>query len=89
MNFNLNWDNIKDSIGTPSNIIKNFDQPYTYEEIHKILDKCDERERVIILLLCSSGMRRGAVSELKIGHLKYIEQFGIFELSYQRLLRFS
>jgi len=34
---------------------------------------------VIILLLASTGMRRGAVSELKIGDLKYIEQYGIVD----------
>jgi len=75
----LNWDNIGDSVGTYSNIKSNLDMPYTYEEIHRILDKCDERQRVIILLLASTGMRRGAVSELKIGDLKYIEQYGIVD----------
>jgi integrase len=80
----LNWDNIKDSIGTPSNIRKNIDMPYTYEEIQKILSKCDERERVIVLLLASTGMRRGAVSELKIGDLKYIEEYGIYEITVYR-----
>ena len=71
---------IKDYIGT-SNVPANFDIPYTYEEIHKMLDKAGERERCIILLHCSSGLRRGAVSELKYGDLRWIEEYGIYEIT--------
>jgi integrase len=71
----------KDYVGSSSNIKSNVDMPYTYEEIHKILDKCDERKRVIIYLLCSTGMRRGAVPDLKVGDLKYIEEYGIYEIT--------
>jgi integrase len=77
----LNWDNIKDHAGSTSNIIVNVDMPYTYEEIHRMLDKADERERLIIYLLCSTGIRQGAVPELKIGHLKYIEEYQIYEIT--------
>jgi integrase len=55
--------------------------PYTYEEIHKLLDKADERERMIVLLLASSGVRRGALPELKYGDLKWIEQYQIYEIT--------
>ena len=71
---------IKDYVGT-DNVPANFDMPYTYEEIHKMLDKAGERERCIILLLCGSGLRRGAVSELKYGDFKWIEQYGIYEIT--------
>ena len=33
------------------------DQPYTREQIETILDKAEQRNRAIILLLSSSGMR--------------------------------
>jgi site-specific recombinase XerD len=46
-----------------------------------MLDKADERERVIILLFSSTGMRQGALPELKIGHFKYTEQYGIYEIT--------
>jgi integrase len=75
----LNWNIMKDYVGSTSNVSANLDMPYTYEEIHKMLDKCDERKRVIVYLLCSSGMRRGAIPELKVGDLKYIEEYGIYE----------
>jgi integrase len=46
------------------------DRPYTTEEIQRILDKCyDERSRVIILLMVSTGMRIGAIHTLQIGDL--------------------
>lgn len=38
------------------------DRPYTTTEISKLLDKCDHRGRVVILLMCSSGIREGAIA---------------------------
>jgi integrase len=48
--------------------VKN-DRAYTHEEIAKLLEIADERSRVIILLLASSGMRVGAITSLKIRNL--------------------
>jgi integrase len=81
----LNWPLIKkDYVGLTSNIKSNVDMPYTYEEIHKLLDKADERMRVVILLLCSTGMRRGAIHELKVSDLKWIDQYQIYEVTVYR-----
>lgn len=81
----LNWHVMKDYVGVGSssmtNVSANLDMPMTYEEFHRLLEKCDERKRVIILLLCSSGIRRGAVPELKVGDLKWIEEYGIYEIT--------
>lgn len=46
------------------------DRAYTYDEIRKLLKVCDERFRVVILLMCSSGMRVGAIPDLLIGDLE-------------------
>lgn len=74
--ISLNWSLIKkDYVGLTSNIKVNVDMPYTYEEIHRMLDKATERERVVIFLLASTGMRRGAVSELKVSDLNWIDQY--------------
>lgn len=81
----LNWSLIKkDYVGLTSNIKGNVDVPYTYEEIHRLLDKADERMRVVILLLASTGMRRGAIHELKVGDLKWIDQYRIYEITVYR-----
>ena len=77
----LNWPIIKDYLGIISNVKRDYDMPYTYEEIHKMLDNSDERERAIILLLASTGMRRGALPELKYGDLKWIDQYQIYEIT--------
>ena len=50
------------------------DRPYTVGEIELILSKCDVRNRVIILLMASTGMRVGAIPGLKIGDIKKIEE---------------
>jgi integrase len=47
----------------------NEDRPYTTEEIGQVLKDCDLRTKVAILLLCSSGMRIGALRSLQIGDL--------------------
>jgi len=46
------------------------DRAYTHEEISKLLEVADERMRMIILLLASSGIRVGAIPSLKIGNLQ-------------------
>jgi integrase len=45
------------------------DRSYLHEEISKMLQFCDERERVIILLLASSGVRIGAIPNLRVGNI--------------------
>jgi integrase len=50
------------------------DQPYTREQIKTMLDKAERRNRAIILLLSSSGMRVGALSNLKVGDLTPIDK---------------
>lgn len=46
------------------------DTPYTMAEISKMLEAGDLRLRVIILLMVSSGMRVGALPELRLKDLK-------------------
>lgn len=57
------------------------DRAYNYKEISKLLEIADERMRVVILLLASTGIRIGSLPELrlrnheeliKIGYLKNI-----------------
>ena len=76
----LNWSIVKDYVGATGNLRLTLDMPYTYEEIHKMLDHADDRKRVVILLLCSTGIRRGAICELKYGDLKWIEEYQIYEI---------
>ncbi len=43
---------------------------YTTDEIRRLLLTCDERERAIILILVSTGMRVGAVHPIRLKDLK-------------------
>ncbi|CAN5661410.1 hypothetical protein BH18THE1_BH18THE1_18650 [soil metagenome] len=47
----------------------NRDRAYEHEEIQQFLDISDERMRVVILLLASSGMRVGAIPLLRLRNL--------------------
>ena len=48
------------------------DRLYTAEEMQHILSECNKREKVIILLMVSAGMRIGAISKIKVGHLQAV-----------------
>ena len=57
------------------------DRPYTIKEISKMLEKTDQRGKVAILLMCSSGMRVGALASLKIRNLEKIDKFCIYKIT--------
>ncbi len=52
---------------------KSVDRSYTHQEISKILQVCDLRMKVVILLMASSGMRVGAIPSLKMRNLEKIK----------------
>jgi integrase len=64
----INWAKVSSKIH--SSVRPHKDRAYTNEEIAKLLDNADKRSRVIVLLLASSGMRVGALPQLKIMDLK-------------------
>jgi integrase len=57
------------------------DRPYTMEEISKMLNVSDERMKVIVLLLASTGMRVGGLAGLKISSLHKIEEFELYHVT--------
>jgi site-specific recombinase XerC len=68
----LKWKKIKTYIGSRKKKMK--DRAYTREEIAKMLEKANQRERLVVLLMCSSGMRVGALPFLKIRNLERIDK---------------
>ena len=54
----------------PDQIRVKKDRSYTHEEISKILEISDERMRVIVLLLASSGVRIGVIPFIRLHHLQ-------------------
>ena len=57
------------------------DRAYTHEEIGQILNACDERSRVIVLLMASTGMRIGAIPVLQIGDLASIDKYNLYKIT--------
>jgi len=75
----LNWRKINRFIEEKKRTVQ--DRAYTKEEIRRTLDKCDERKRVMILLLASTGMRIGALPQLKIKHLAGVLNGSLYQIS--------
>lgn len=63
----LPWYKISKYLGEDISVVK--DRAYTREEIRQILAKADERMRVVVLLLTSTGMRISAVPDLTVRSL--------------------
>ena len=57
------------------------DKPYTKEQIRQLLEFADLRVKCIILLMCSAGLRRSAIPNLRIGDLEKIEKYSLYKIS--------
>lgn len=58
----------------------NKDRAYSYKEILKLLEFCDERAKALVLLLSSTGIRIGAIPSLAISHLQKIEEYNLYKV---------
>jgi integrase len=67
----LNWKKIIKYC--PEQVTNNL-RAYTREEIAKLLSIADLRDRCVILLMASSGIRVGAIKTLKRKHLKQLQE---------------
>ena len=57
----------------PEKVKKGNERGYTVDEIRTMIDNCiNKRQKAIILLLASSGVRIGAIPEMKIRHMTKI-----------------
>jgi integrase len=65
----------------PQKIIYNRDRAYTREEIAKLLEFCDLRNRAIVLLFASTGMRVSAVPGLNLEHLSKVEGYNLYQFA--------
>jgi integrase len=83
----LNWKKISRYLGENERVVD--DRAYSREEIQRMLAVADVRGKVIVLLLCSTGMRIGALESIFIGNLRKIEQHGIYQIKVYEKSRFS
>lgn len=57
------------------------DRAYTSEEIWKALQTADQRMKVIILMLTTTGQRIGSLGDITLGNLTRNEEFGIYRVT--------
>jgi integrase len=67
----LNWKKIAKYY--PEQVTNNL-RAYTREEIAKLLSIADLRDRCLILLMTSTGMRVGAIKSLKLKHITRLQE---------------
>jgi integrase len=77
----LRWKKICSYVGRGAIRRSKKDRPYTRSEIMKMLEKADQRGRILILLMSSAGLRVGALSSLKIRDLERIEEYGLYKIT--------
>jgi integrase len=75
----LNWNKIHAYLGEREKTVE--DKAYTSEQVKRLLQFSLKRTRVMILLLASSGMRRGALLTLRKKHLTYIEKYRLYKIT--------
>jgi site-specific recombinase XerD len=82
---NLKWKRINAHLPAKEKRID--DRAYTHEEIKRMADIANLRDKAILLVMCSSGPRVDAVPSLRIKDLTPTEYNGIsiYELRYYRL----
>ena len=57
------------------------DYAYTREDIQKMLSLASLRQKVIILIYSSTGIRKSAILDLKVKHLEKIEKFESYKMT--------
>jgi integrase len=77
-NFTLHWKRLKKFKAKHYSIVE--DKPYTIEQIKTLLDVATLRDKCIILLMCSAGLRRGAFQYLRIRDIQKIEKYSIYQI---------
>jgi integrase len=76
----INWAKIQKFKGEPTE--QKEDRPYLRHEIKQLVDSAVSiRDKAIILLLASSGIRRGGIVDLRIKDLQHIPKYDIYKIT--------
>lgn len=75
----LNWKKIKSFMGEHEKVAE--DRPYSHSEIQTLLQNTSQRNRSIILLMCSAGLRLGAIPILRVKDLEPIDKYHIYKVN--------
>jgi site-specific recombinase XerD len=74
----LNWKKIHSFEGEKEKQTE--DRPYTHSEIHTLIDNASLRDKTIILLMSSAGLRVGAVPTLRVKDLEPVDKYKLYKV---------
>ena len=57
------------------------DVPYNKDQIKALIDRASLRDRCMILLMASAGLRRGALTTLRLQDLQFIDKFSLYKIT--------
>jgi Phage integrase family len=78
----VNWRKLKKFRGKHHAVIE--DRPYTRDEIKRLVDFAPLRDKAMILLMASSGMRRGALPCLRLKDMEKIDEYNLLKFRVYR-----
>lgn len=82
----INWKKVSKYMGEFYSVSE--DRPYTREEIRKLVNAAHSlRDKAIILLLSSSGLRVGGLLELRLKDLTPLPKYGIYQITVYKKTR--
>jgi integrase len=75
----INWKKLKKFKSRLRRVIE--DVPYTRGQIKILVDNATLRDRCVILLMSSAGLRRGALPSLMLKDLTKIDKYGLYKIT--------
>ena len=75
----LNWKKIKSFAPEREKVAE--DRPYNHDEIKKLLDITTPRNKALILIMGSAGLRVGGIPGLRVKDLIPIDDYGIYRIN--------
>lgn len=75
----IKWKKLKKFKAKYNGVIE--DKPYTREQIKRLADAAQLRDKCIILLMCSAGLRSGAIQYLRIRDIQKIEKYKLYRIN--------
>jgi integrase len=77
--ISLNWERIHSYEGEHEKVAE--DRPYTHSEVQQMISHTTFRNKAIILMLWSSGVRVGAIPLMRIRDLEPIDKYNIYRIT--------
>ena len=75
----INWKKLKKFKGRMRRVVE--DVPYTREQIKTLIDNTTLRNRCMILVMASAGLRRGALPHLRLKDIQKIPKYNLYKIS--------